>query len=160
MELGYGYLLALLLLAIVGLIGICSVLAAILRFQLRGIVKRGNDNREFKRRMKEKDEMIANGDFHEWVEVLKGGPGGEMVRVCKKTGWCPSVDGFVSKEYINRYLLLKADKEEYIKYWDENLERLSKKHSLTVEELRALMVELKLINEDFNIKKALDSCEK
>jgi hypothetical protein len=110
-------------------------------------VKKGMaDNRLFKAKRKIVDEMRANGDFHEWVTIQS--TQGELM-VCKKTGWCPSLKGFVDTNRIESYLYNLKYEADYKVFRAERVGILAKRLSLTDEEVEKVVEEVFSIKKDF-----------
>lgn len=57
-------------------------------------------SKNFKQLMKEKEEFRKE-NHHEWITFPYKG---KEVLVCKHTGWCAELDGFVNKIYIESHL--------------------------------------------------------
>lgn len=136
---------------------------AISRMCIRAIVKHMDkiqairkNNAEFKAKMKIKEDLKANGDHHEWVSI----PYGQTeVLVCKKTGWCPTINGFIYMTYINEWLKRKKMDEEYQKFRKNRVELLAEDYEMPYEHMEQLIEKIFAIKQDFHVEKMKKSVE-
>ena len=70
---------------------------------------------EYKTLMKNKEEMLARGELHEWIKIPTYNG---HVLACKKTGWCPELKDFFRMGYINRLLMHREIEERQNKEWE------------------------------------------
>lgn len=78
-------------------------------------------NKKYKQLRKKKDEMQANREPHQWTELEVGG---KRTHVCRKSGYCPELDGFFTQEqiqYMEKMEQYKKDLEETLKQVYENV---------------------------------------
>ena len=108
------------------------------------------NNIEFKNKQAEVDKMKAAGDFHEWQEIptMHG-----MLLVCKKTGWCPSLNGFIEQSRINSYLEAAKMDEEYKAFRKERINNLASKLVLTIADTEKIVEEIFSMKKDFHLMK-------
>lgn len=106
------------------------------------------NNKDFAKKQAAVDEMKANGEFHEWITVPT--LSGEML-VCKKTGWCPNVKGFVALELINSYLEKVKMEQEYKEYRNARVEKLAKELDFDMEKMETIVESIFSIKKDFHV---------
>ena len=106
-------------------------------------------NAEIARRKQMVADMKARGEFHEWVTIQQKDIKGDIhdPHVCKKTGWCPSLQSFFQMAYVKEAVLREEYKNKYETYRDEQVEMLSTKFKHS----RAEMEEI--VESVFDIKK-------
>lgn len=116
--------------------------------QFRKVIKQVKEIMKHKKLIKEKqasvEKMKADGEFHDWINIPT--PAGE-IHVCRKTGYCPKVNGFFPLEAIKQYEKQKQDEIDYKEYRDKKVEELAIEQGLTVEEMEVLVKSI------FNMKK-------
>jgi phage FluMu protein gp41 len=135
------------------LIGI--VLGLVIRFllgnisyhwaQIKEIMK---NNKEFAKKKAEVAKMKANGDFHEWVSIPS--TGGTML-VCKKTGYVPSLNGFVPVEMVKSYLNKVKREEEYKAFRDSRVKALADQYRMSLETAEKIVEAIFSIKKDFSV---------
>jgi len=106
-------------------------------------------SREFRELDENRKEMIARGEYHEWVEIFYKG---EMIRVCKKTGWVPSMKVYLIKTYLDAKVAAKDQAEKYAKYVDERLSLIAEEFNLEPTSLDEILKRVKDIPSDFTVK--------
>ena len=110
------------------------------------IIKMTNALRKNKKKylegMAKVKEMKANGDFHEWVDIPILG---EIRHVCKKTLYCPVLEGFITKEYFDGVMAVKADQERFSEFKCSRLDEICEKFNISFERLRVMMEEISTI---------------
>ncbi|HLD91614.1 MAG TPA: hypothetical protein VI911_11505 [Patescibacteria group bacterium] len=107
------------------------------------------NNKEFKKRSKEVEEMKANGDLPEWVTLPIYG---KDTHVCKKTGYCPSLECFINIDYIKTVLYMRARKAELAKLFNEGVVDLASKHGVDTAMVIAIAEGIDQIKENIGIK--------
>ncbi len=110
---------------------------------IRAIMK---NNRLFKAKQAEVAKMKAAGDMHEWINVPSAG--GTML-VCKKTGYAPSLDGFIPMQYINNYLENLKAEEEYKVFRAERIHKMALDNDSTVEKIEKIVEQVFSMKKDF-----------
>ena len=116
---------------------------------------RKNDQ-QFYNMQKEMEKMKENGEIHEWVSINTGM--GDII-VCKKTGWCPSINGFIPKEHIESYQKeqenAKKVEEEYAVYEKNKLFDLNTKYGVNMvnKDMKSMAEDVYAIKRDFYIAK-------
>jgi hypothetical protein len=109
-----------------------------------------DNNKEFAKKQAMVAKMKADGDFHEWITIPT--PGGSML-VCKKTGFCPELNGFVAIEMINSYLNRVKQEEEYKVFRDARVLVLAKELGLDVPRMEEIVEKVFSMKKDFTIHK-------
>ncbi len=108
------------------------------------------NNRKFKAKMAEMDRMKAAGEFHEWVDVPSSQ--GTML-VCKKTGWAPSLKGFVPLSAINAYLEQLQAEKDYKEYRAARVQLLAHELQLTVPMMETVVEKVFSMKKDFHVER-------
>lgn len=113
-------------------------------------------NKSFSQKEKDREEMLARGELHEWVEVMTMyGP----TRVCKKTGYMPEHKGYLSKKALKSSLLAIERDERYKEYRNKKVSGLAEKHNMSVESMELLVEEIFDIKKQFNLNELSDVVE-
>jgi hypothetical protein len=107
-------------------------------------------NRKFKEKQAEVTNMKSNGDLHQWVTVPYKG---EDVFVCKKTGWCPHLEGFLPVDKIASHLNDLKTEEDYQAYRRNRIDQLSEKMGMSYAGTEKLVEEIFSIKKDFYLGK-------
>lgn len=99
---------------------------------------------KYDRLQKAKDDMIARGETHEWVEFTY--MNGQRIMVCKKSGWSPTLNGFLDLKVVGQYLQaeneVKRITKEYEDFLSEKLVSLSKQYDIEVSVLRKILKDI------------------
>jgi len=101
--------------------------------------KRKHD--EWKKRKQEVADMKESGEMHDWMNVPDG-MGGEM-HVCRKTGYCPTHDGFLSKEQLKLYEAKEMLKQQREEAQQAMLETLSSETGMSKETIEMIVERMK-----------------
>lgn len=112
-----------------------------------------SDNKEFARRTKEIKKMKEDGDFHEWVEIPNSTG---TTLVCKKTGWTPSLKGFLSVKEVERYLNKVKLEKEYKEYRDVRVSELAEELGFDLPKMESIVEKIFSIKKDFSVGKIKD----
>jgi len=98
---------------------------------------------------KKRDEMIKNGDLHEWIDLPIAG---KMVKVCKKTGWVPEWKDYIVP-HVLRQMLSDLDRDKrYKTYRNEKVADLAKAHDMTNEAMEELVEKIFDIKKQFHLR--------
>jgi len=108
------------------------------------------NSKEYNKKMKEVDEMKANGDLHEWIS-LPVRLNGQEAYVCRKTGFCPTIEGFVPMSYIQLWESRQKQLEEWEIFRQRKMEDLVQKHNLPIQKLEELSDDIYAIKRDFKV---------
>ena len=111
-----------------------------------------DNNKLFAKKTAEMEEMKVRGELHEWVKVQTAG--GQML-VCKKTGWCPDLQGFVSLELVEEYFTKIKAQEEYKEYRDLRVAELAKELDFDIQKMEDVVERIFSIKKDFHLNKAI-----
>ena len=104
------------------------------------------NNREFKAKEAAVAKMKAGGDMHEWISVPLNGA---MTHVCKKTGYVPSINGFLPMQYINQYLENLKAEEEYKVFRADRIYKIAQKYDLDVPKTEEIVEKIFSMKKDF-----------
>ena len=111
-------------------------------------------NKAFKAKEAEVAEMKARGDFHEWKDLPDGAGG--TIMVCVKTGYCPSLKGYIPMANINRALEELKTAEEYKVFRNQSVATLAANHNMTVEAMEKIVEGVFDIKKQFHLKRLKD----
>lgn len=124
----------------VTILGVMSILGVRAIYKItKGMVFIVQQSRSFKRKMKEVEQMRERGELHSWVSIPVYG---EERLICKKTGWCPSLKGFASKEMIDNYLIKQKKLEQFEAFTDKYFTDIGLIYSLSLNEIKELIEKL------------------
>ena len=105
----------------------------------------------FKQKQQEVADMRPKGVFHEWFDMPKGD--GNTIIVCKKTGWCPSLKGFVPMSRIEAYLAAVKAEEEYKVFRNGRVAELAIKMNLDNQQVEKFVEDVFSIKKDYTLMK-------
>jgi hypothetical protein len=108
------------------------------------------NNQELKVKKEELKKMRAMGEFHQWKEMYFT-DGSHLV--CLKTGWCPTLKGFVDMNRIERYIKAEIMQEEYKAFRAERVNNLASKLVLTIADTEKIVEEIFSMKKDFHLMK-------
>jgi hypothetical protein len=108
------------------------------------------NNAEFAKKQAEVEKMKANGDFHEWVSIPS--VNGTML-VCKKTGYTPSLNGFVPVEMIASYLERVKREEEYKEFRNARVAALAQELNFDLPKMERIVEQIFSMKKDFTVLK-------
>lgn len=111
-------------------------------------------NKAFKAKELQVAMMKAKGDFHQW-QNLPDGAGGTIM-VCIKTGWAPSLKGFIPMENINRVLEDIKAAEEYKVFRNQSVAALAAQHNMDVTAMEKIVEGVFDIKKQFHLKRLKD----
>ena len=138
------------------ILGFLLVLFSVLSLlQLRKVFRQIKEIRKNNKIVNEKnaavEKMKADGELHDWINI----PTHEgEVHVCKKTGWCPKMNGFIPLDIIKRYEVQRQSEIDYKAYRDAKVEELAIKQGLTIEEMEVLVETIFDMKKQYYVKKA------
>jgi len=135
------------LLIIMASISVVLVIFSTIR-TLMNILAIKKNNKMVNSKMKQVEEMKANGEFHEWINMTIGL---KNVHVCKKTGFCPSMNGFVPMDQVKLHLMKLEEEKEYEVFKGEKLKIIANKYN--IKDIDNLYDEIFSIKKDFCISK-------
>ncbi len=104
------------------------------------------NNRLFKAKQAAVAKMKAAGDMHEWVNVPSTSG---MILACKKTGYVPSLDGFIPLTFINNYLENLKAEEEYKVFRADRIYKIAQKYDLDVPKTEEIVEQIFSMKKDF-----------
>jgi hypothetical protein len=93
--------------------------------------------------------MKARGDFHQW-QNLPDGSGGTIM-VCVKTGWAPSIKGYIPMENINRVLEDIKSAEEYKVFRAARVQLLAHELQMDIPRMEFVVQQISSMKKDFTL---------
>lgn len=104
--------------------------------------------RRSRARLKQLEENKCKGP-HSWIEmhILS-----KDVHVCKECCYCPSLENYVKKSFVNAKLEEIKFDEELEKYKEEKIDQISTEHSLSYNETKELYKKLISIKKNFTVE--------
>jgi len=150
MELPVEHAMMLSLMAIIGLIAICSILLVVLKHQVNYMIFVWKNNKQVKAEHKKREAMLASGEVHEWIKVVHGT---REVLACRKTGWCPDLEVYFTLEYVKEWQDRLVTNEALARYRDRKIESLAEEYNMTVSKFEELMEKIFSIKKDFFVEK-------
>lgn len=115
------------------------------------------NQKKYEEKMKEKEEMQARGEYHEWVTIPIGA---QEVMVCKKTGYCPSRNSFFDVKGVQRIVAEQELAKRYEVHREEKIKLLASMYGLSIEDLENLADELFTMKKDFYVKHMTQELDK
>lgn len=100
------------------------------------------NNREFYRKLKEKDTSIKK-----WITVT--GPDGKKLVVDEKSGWCPDRNGFLPKKAIEALQTVDKMEEDYVNFKNSRMKSISSFYGIPLETLESIHTDILKIKKDF-----------
>jgi len=116
--------------------------------QLMDLRKRLKNNKLYKQKMVEVEEMKKRGEYHDWVKLPVGAT---EAHVCSKTGYCPTIDGFFPQEYLDYHLKRKTMNDEFDNFREAEMTKLVSKYSLGREVLEEIAEDIYSIKKNFTL---------
>jgi hypothetical protein len=95
------------------------------------------------------EDMKKNGGFHEWIQMPISAT--EKAYVCKKTGFCPTHDAFVSPENVKNFLREQANTERYDKFKSQKLTIIAAAFGLKLDEIDTITKEIIAIPQQYTV---------
>lgn len=127
---------------------------------IKDLKKSHINNKLFHQKKQEVQNMKDKGEVHEWINLptIRG-----QKLVCKKTGWCPELEGFISKTAIDRHLTNTKRQEEtekeYQIFRDNRVTELSIYYNLDEETVSGIMSEAFKARQEFFVDKIKEEQE-
>lgn len=109
----------------------------------------------FKEKDKEIAKMKEEGRLHDWVTLPVNIPGKGIIdtTVCKETGYCPSVDGFVDKMQVRHMVEMKRLNEEFDSFRKNRVSELAEKWNTSEDVFGNIIDDIYSIKKDFHVQK-------
>lgn len=133
---------------------ILLLILAIAKKVVGNIVNFIYDRLEYKKRFRQVVEMKENGEHHEWITMAINL--NKNTHVCKKTGYCPDLNGFFDVKYVQGIAKTQEQVKELIKYRNRRLADIALKHGMEFEFLLDLMEEVAAVKKEFYVQKLDD----
>lgn len=111
---------------------------------------------EYRRKLKEKEEMLNRGENHEWVTIKDATA---EVMVCKKTGWVPHNKIFLPIPMIKSYLKQAEIKERFEAKKEVEIERLADEYCITASDVKDIHEKILKLKKDFYLNYAKEQIE-
>ena len=108
------------------------------------------NNKEFLKRQKIVDDMKENGEFHDWVKMPVQG---QFCHVCRNTGYCSELSGFVDVKAVKEYEKLAKTEQELKDFTQNQLKKIALAYSLDFDKLCQLREDMFEIKKTFYINK-------
>lgn len=105
-------------------------------FIIKGYIQLFKMNKMFKQKQKEREAMLDKGEVHEWVNIPYGF---KEVRVCKKTGWCPELNGYLPTNIVKSQLKLQDIKKGFDQHKKKQIQKWAKEFNVSVEKMEELV---------------------
>ena len=110
--------------------------------------------------IKEGEERVRklkeSGDHHDWMQVTIGD---KAVHVCKKTGYCPDPEGYISMVEIERHLEKLKLQEQYKQFTMEKIAEIATDMQISTSQVEEIATRIISIKQEFQIKLINDSFE-
>lgn len=97
------------------------------------------NNKSYNNKLRSKKAMLNRGEMHEWIKIYMGT---KEIMVCKKTGWCPSLNGFLDINYVNSMGELQLVKAGFEKYKEQRIAEMARDLGISVEEAKNFSEEI------------------
>lgn len=141
---------AILLLIGVGIGLFSSVLINNIRINWEKLKTIHQNNKKFAALQKNVDDMRAKGELHEWQEIMT--MQGKML-VCAKTGWCPTLKGFLPLQVIQQQLEHAKAEEEYKEFRAARIQLIAHERNMTTAEVERLVEQIFTMKKDFYVQR-------
>lgn len=105
----------------------------------------------FRKKDNEMKAMRERGEFNEWRD-LPDGAGGTLT-VCIKTGWCPSLKGFIPMERIKKTLDDLKLADEYKLFRNDRLIGIAQQFDLDFNKMEEITESIFSMKKDFYLMK-------
>jgi hypothetical protein len=106
---------------------------------------------EYKKRFREVIEMKERGEVHEWINMainLK-----RNAHVCKKTGYCPDLNGFFDVKYVQGIAKAQEQAKQLTLYRNRRVADIALKYGMEFDHLLNIMEEVAAIQKEFYVEK-------
>jgi hypothetical protein len=122
-----------------------------IRMHIKKFMAISKNNKEFRRREKERHEMLERGDLHDWKEYDYFGNGKMMLRICSKTGWCPESKSYFPLEALRALDRIKEQEKEKAEFRDKRMDELSQKYELPRHKMEEISEDIFKIKKDWHL---------
>lgn len=126
------------------MIGLSLFFASRVWFTLKACYYMYKIDKLYRKKKKEREAMLDKGEVHEWVTIPYGM---QEVMVCKKTGWCPSLNGFIPMNLVGSQLKLQDIKKGFDEFKNQKLIEWAKEFNVTTERMQ------EFVESVYNLKK-------
>ena len=111
--------------------------------KIKTIIK---NNANFAEKQAAVEKMKADGDFHQWetIPTLQG-----QAMVCIKTGWSPTLQGFIPMSFINNYLENRKAEAEYKEFRSARVQLLAHQLQLSIPAMEDVVEKVFSMKKDF-----------
>ena len=137
-------------LAFVGAVAIAAFLIFLLRSQIEHIKHISANNKAIDEKHKQRDEMLARGEIHEWMKVVYGF---DEVLVCKKTGWCPTLEVYFTIEFMREQESRIKTSEELKQYTEQKMNELAQRYGTSPSTMDQIADDIYSIKKNFFLEK-------
>lgn len=108
------------------------------------------NNKKFRAKQEEVKKMKEKGDLHEWITVPS--INGEIM-VCKKTGWSPTLNGFIPMDLLNDHLFKIQIEKEYKEYRNKRVSKLAAELGFTETKMEDVVEKIFSMKKDFHVER-------
>ena len=143
------------LLLIYGVIlGVCSFYSVKIIVNLyRKISQVAKNNKQFKQMQEKARRYKEEGNLHEWVTLpIKSDEGHTQASVCRNTGYCPKIEGYISLVQIEYMIKMKRQGELYEEFKKQQNKKIASKYGLSEEVINTLSDDIYNIKKEFRIR--------
>lgn len=117
---------------------------------IKNAIAVNQNNRIFKEKQQQVIDMKDRGELHEWIKMPIGM---HEYHVCKKTGYCAEINGFINMIKVKEFEAMLKIEEEYSKFREDRLKELSVTYNIKVDKIYQLNEDIFAIKRDFHVKK-------
>ena len=110
------------------------------------------NNKLFRSKEEARQKMLEKGDLHDWKQYDYFGNGKMMLRICRKTGWCPETKSYFDLNVLAALDRTEKQKEEQKKFRDSRMQQLSEKYNVTLEKMEEIAEDVFKIKKDWHIQ--------
>lgn len=109
-----------------------------------------NQKKEYRKLQKNVDAMKAKGDVHQWMDMKFNGT---IILVCEKTGWAPTLQGFIPMHLIRAYREEQQSIEDFKSFRAARIELIARENQMTVDQTERLVEQVFSIRKDFALQR-------
>jgi len=109
------------------------------------------NNKSYNEKVKKVEEMKASGEVHDWIEMPISPV--EKAHVCRKTGWCPRLDGFVVLRDVKYFEEAEKTKKEFEEFEKEEFNKLAEYYSIGLHDIYEIRDKVYTVKQNFYVKK-------
>ena len=88
--------------------------------------------------------------MHQWMTMVIMG---QEVMVCEKTGWAPSLNGFLPMHMIEAYKKESNAAKEYEQFRNARIQLIASENQMTIPQVERLVEQVFSIKKDFTLQR-------